>query len=238
MDPFELFRGLTIDDVLMVVLTAITVVLTAVIALSVRLQAKYTRQLAEISIQSERGTRERHEPKVRLSLRSHGVLSGDTQKLFVGFSITSASAFDVTITSIALGLGFPADEINGPFTPAISLPHIDQYRGYILSDCSLPRRLQYGESMCVYYDEEAMIGAMKSHGKDEPARFLPQCHDSLGNLHTMGYWIGLDKNSKVAFFFPDPGAGLVSEQQFFNPPLTKKGNTIFTRLFWRAQRPV
>lgn len=128
MDPFELFRGLTIDDVLMVVLTAITVVLTAVIALSVRLQAKYTRQLAEISIQSERGTRERHEPKVRLSLRSHGVLSGDTQKLFVGFSITSASAFDVTITSIALGLGFPADEINGPFTPAISLPHIDQYR--------------------------------------------------------------------------------------------------------------
>ena len=77
MESSELFSSLTIDDVFMVVLTAITVVLTGIIAWSVRSQAKYTKQLADdtkqltdISIQAEKRAREQNKPKVKFTSHS------------------------------------------------------------------------------------------------------------------------------------------------------------------------
>ena len=232
MDPFALLQNLVIDDVLMVVLTAI-------IASAVRSQAKYTRQLAEITLQTERRVRERNKPEVKLVPSRYDYQTGDedTWKSFVGFSITNASLFDVIITSISLGLGIPVDRIRGPFTSSIQLSHIDRHRGATLSDCSLPRRLQYGESMRVLYDEDEAIGALKREGGGQPVRIRPQCGDSLGNRHTMDYWVIWDKNSIAGF--PDPGPGLIAEDQLVRSRPSKKNKalrSVCTRLFRRQQR--
>ena len=234
MDPFAFLQNLETDDVLMVVLTAI-------IASAVRSQAKYTRQLAEITLQTERRVRERNKPEVKLVQCRHDFQTGGTWKSFVGFSITNASPFDVIITSISLGLGIPVDRIRGPFTPSIQLSHIDRYRGATLSDCSLPRRLQYGESMRVLYGEDDAIAALKHEGGGQPVRIRPQCDDSLGNRHTMGHWAIWDKHSIAGF--PDPGPGLITEEQWAEQLAksrpSKKNNTlrsVCTRLFRRQQR--
>ena len=232
MESVGLFQNITIDDVLMVVLTGI-------IAWSVLWQARYTKRLAEISVQTEQRVRERNKPEVKLVQCRYDYQTGDedTWKSFVGFSITNASPFDVIITSISLGLGIPVDRIRGPFTSSIQLSHIDRHRGATLSDCSLPRRLQHGESMRILYDEDEAIGVLKREGGGQPARCRPQCGDSLGNRHTMDHWVVWEKNSTAGF--PDPGPGLIAEEQLVKSRPSKKNKalrSVYTRLFRRQQR--
>lgn len=234
MDPFAFLQNLETDDVLMVVLTTI-------IALAVRSQAKYTKQLAEITLQADQRVRERQKPEVKLVECHSTIQTGNTWKSFVGFSITNASPFGVTITSIGLGLGIPVDRLRGPYTSSICLSHIDKYGGATLSDCSLPRRLQYGESMRVLYDEDSAIAELKSKGEGQPVRIRPQCYDSLGNRHTMDHWAAWDKNSIASF--PDPGPGLIAEEQLAEQwaksrpsKKTKTLRSVCTRLFRRQQR--
>lgn len=219
MESSELFSSLTIDDVFMVVLTAITVVLTGIIAWSVRSQAKYTKQLADdtkqltdISIQAEKRAREQNKPKVKFTSHSYDIGTDGTRKSFVGFSITNASPFDVTITSFSLRRGIPLDRLRGRFPQTIEFRRIDQYRGSAVSDFSLPQRLQCGESMRVLYDEDDAIATLRREGNGQPVRFRPQCHDSLGNTHNMEYWVVWEKDSLAGF--PDPGSGLIPEEQW------------------------
>ena len=233
MESVGLFQNITIDDVLMVVLTGI-------IAWSVLWQARYTKRLAEISIQTEKRVRDQSKPEVKFTHSSHSIQTGDTWESFVGFSITNASPFDVTITSVSLGLGILVDKIHGPFTPAMQFSHVRQYRGSTLSDWSLPCRLRHGESILVLYDEDDAIAALKREGGGQPVRIRPQCYDSLHNRHTMDSWIVWDKN-RIAMY-DDPGPGLIAEEQrageLVKRRLNKKNGTlrsVFTRLSRRQE---
>ena len=176
--------GITLPEVLMVVLTI-------VIAAAVGVQAKYTKQLADLSAQSEKRLRMRNEPRILIGHYIRSIGLPDEQISFKGFSITNASPFDVTITQFSMGLGIPADG-RGPVQLAALPPHVNQHNGEQISDFSLPRRLQYGESMHVLYDEETVIAELGSEEEeDRTVRFRPQCQDSLGNRHAMNQWVSL-----------------------------------------------
>ena len=233
MDSFAYLQNITIDDILMVVLTGI-------IAWSVLWQARYTKRLAEISVQSEQRALERSKPEIRFAQRNLAILSGDIDKSFVGFSVTNASPFDVTITSFNLSLGMPAEITEDcPIMLSLMVYHVDQYRGRPLSDFSLPRRLSYGESMLILYDEDEAISALKYEGKGRPLRIQPQCEDSLGNHHTMDCWI--DWNRKPVATFSDPGPGRITEEQWRDQlaksrPSMMKNNllrAVYTRMLSR-----
>ena len=211
MYPFAFFWSFAIDDLLIPILTFVNVVLTIVIAFSARSQARSTRQLAEISIRTERRVREYDEPKVKLDQATACVIDGSRLKSFVGFSITNASRFDVFISTFRLGLGIPVNAKPGSFVPYYPLPPAKECQGSTLSDCSPSRRLQPGESTRVLYDEDRAVEALKSE-EGKPVRVRPECYDSLGNHYTLGCWIAWGKNSRTEF--KDPGPGMISEEQW------------------------
>ena len=129
---------------------------------------------------------------------------------FVGFSITNASPFEITITSLGLELGIPEDN-DGAFTSQIDFPHITKFKDRELSDSTLPRRLTYGESMRILYNETDVVEELRVQGNDQPARVRPQCYDSLGNKHTMDSWITWEKGGFAAF--DGPGSGYLIKEE-------------------------
>ena len=199
--------GITLPEVLMVVLTV-------VIAVSVGVQAKYTADLAKMSAQEAKRDKERNEPKVLIGHRILSIGIDDGEIPFKGFSITNASPFDVTITEFNLGLGISADG-KGPIQTSAHPRHVDHHKGKQISDFSVPRRLQYGESMHVLYDEGAVIAELGSgEEKGRTVRFRPQCRDSLGNRHAMDQWISWGERSISAY--NEPGPGLISEEEWLS----------------------
>ena len=188
---------------------AMMIILTAIIAFCVVVQTINMREQSRILADSEKRTRERNKPTAKLTSISHGVRyyndSGKPQeKSFVGFSIANASPFDITITSIGLEMGIPIDK-DRAVRPQISIPPVTSYKEWEISDFSLPRRLQYGETLQVLYDEADAAERLKRQGNGNPVRVLPFCYDSLGNKYTMDYWITWEVGVIRAFEGPEPG---------------------------------
>ena len=186
------------------------ILLTAIIAFCVVVQTINIREQARILADSEKRTRERDKPTVRITTLSHAIRyydddSGKPQeKSFVGFSIANASPFDITITSIGLELGIPIDN-DGGVRSELYIPQVTIYKRWELSNFSLPHRLQYGETLRVLYDEADAVERLMRQGNGNPARVLPFCYDSLGNKHTMDSWITWEVGVMRGFDGPEPG---------------------------------
>ena len=199
----------------MVVLTLIIAGSAFIQAKYTKRQARYTRLQAEMSAAAERRLREQSEPQVSISRSiEHATIDRKTNR-FLCIAAANASQFGVTITDIFLGLPVPVDGVPAGVSLPVPSSHIQVLKGSDWSECSLPHQLRYGESVRVFYEEDAVVRAMKRFlGHDNPPRILPQCYDSLGNLHEMGRWIGLRDNSISPIPFPDPGPGLVGLSQW------------------------
>ena len=198
----ELFDTVDFDELIMIILTCI-------IAFSAYSQAKNTKKQAQLLKQTE----ERHNPQIRIVSLFYLVDS------YVGFSITNASPFEVTLTSFSLGLGIPEDN-GGSFAPQIDFPHITKFEDRELSDSTLPWRLKYGERMQILYNRTDVVEGLRARGNDQPARVLPQCYDSLGNKHTMHCWVTWEKDSYTAF--EGPGPGYLTEEEARKKSQTSK----------------
>ena len=203
MRVLKCLADLKFDQVMMIILTAI-------IAFCVVVQTINMREQSRILADSEKRNRERDKPTAKLTLLSHAVRyydddSGKPQeKSFVGFSIANASPFDITIRSFGLELGIPIDN-DGSVRPEIYIPQITSYKGWELSDFSLPRRLQYGETLQILYDRADAVERLKRYGSGNPARIRPFCHDTLGNTYTLDSWITWEEDGVRAFGGPEPG---------------------------------
>ena len=211
MDLTRLFSDIEIDEIVNIFLTAIIAFSVYSQARSTQEQAKNTRNQVRKLEDAQQRLAEKDRPNVKFTSLTQ-IVEGST---FVGFSMTNASMFDITITSVALELGIP-ENIKGSFAQSISPTPIDVFKGTRLSELSLPRRLQYGDSIRVLYDEARIVHLMESYGKEQPARARPRCHDSLGNRHTMDYWITWFHGGSSAF--PDPGPGLITEEKWLKKP--------------------
>ena len=209
----ELFDTVEFNELIMIILTVI-------IAFSAYSQAKNTKKQAQLLKQSEERNRERHNPKIRMMLVDH-IVQDDTNWIsYVGFSITNASSFDVTIISLGLELEIPEDN-DGPITLKTDFPHVTKFKDRELSDSTLPRRLKYGESLRILYDETGVVERLRAQGSDQPARVRPQCYDSLGNKHTMDSWITWKKGGVAYFDGPRPDY-LTAEEAWKKRQISKR----------------
>lgn len=183
----------------------INIILTAIIAVSVFFQAKYAKQQARILIKTEETNRKKDKPDVRIVLAQHSIQDdkGDTDSpngvCFVGFTITNASLFDITITHVNFELGIPENK-QGGVTVSMQLPEITKYKGRELSNIKLPHRLKYGETIKLFYNEKYLVESFKSDGDNMPIRVRPRCNDSLGNIHTLGTWVTWSEGGGYQFF--------------------------------------
>ena len=207
MDISTLLLSVTFDRVIMVLLTAIMVLLTAIIASSAWSQAKSTQRQARLLEQQMEGEKARNTPKVSFNRNTYTY----EQISFHGFTLTNSSPFDITITWFGLLGGIPEPEWHKTFTPIFNPPPIEEYKGHKLSDCRVPHRLKYGETMTVYFDDFVNF-LLKNKETGQPIRVKPYCYDSLGNRHTMDNWLMWGKDSSAAFL--DPGPGFITEEEW------------------------
>ena len=210
MQPPQFLIDLTFEQGMMIVLTII-------IAISVLVQAVYTSKQARILAESEQRNRERSVPTVKITPVFHTVQDGDDEfgnpnwKSFVGLTIANASPFDITITSIEFEQGIPIDS-DSRISTVVWFPHVTRYKDSLLSNVSLPHRLQYGQTLQVMFDEAHVVEELKLNGGGTPVRVRPRCFDSLGNKHTMDSWIVWEE-SKISSF-PGPGPGYMTEEKW------------------------
>ena len=215
MELFGHLRALDFNEVIMVALTVIIAVSAYSQARSAKKQARYAREQAQKLAEAEQRLRDRDEPKIQLSNLVQHV---GENSLFVGFSITSASPFAVTLTSFTFELGIPVNS-TGHFVPEIMFSAgVSEREGIKLSDASFPHRLQYGETIRVLYDADEFMKFLEDlrlKGElEHPARIRPICYDSLGNRHRMKSWISW--NRRAISSFDDPGPGLVTIDEWFS----------------------
>ena len=184
----------------------IMVVLTAIIAISVVVQAWCTSAQASIAGKAEERAVSRNQPKVKITpyCYSFGEISKDQhiEKHFDGFTVVNAGFVPVTITNFNLETGVPVGA--GSVSIPIVTP-VDSYKDKTLTTMALPHRLEHSESFQVLYDEDDLIQ------KFGMKRVRPICHDSLHNSYTTDFWLLWEKNKTS--FHDDPGHDLVAASE-------------------------
>ena len=213
MGLFGHLRELDFNEVIMVALTFIACSAYSQ-ARSAKRQARYAYEQAQRLEEAEQRIRERDEPKIRFS--SVVKEAGEKPRL-VGFSITNASPFAVTLTSFNFELGIPVNSTGNVVTETTFSKAVMEREGIKLSDASFPHRLQYGETIRVLYDADEFVNfldKLRLEGElEHPARIRPICYDSLGNRHRMK-WISWSR--QAISYFDDPGPGLVTKDEWFS----------------------
>ncbi len=205
MELLELFDTVELDEFIMIILTII-------IACSAYSQARNTKKQAQLLKEAEeRNT----EPKIIIT--PYTKFNNGTR--YVGFSIRNESFFEVTITSFDLELGIPEDS-NWLNAPIVIISPITESEDGELPDSTLPRRFGYGDSMQILYNETEVVEMLRVEENDQPARFRPQCYDSLGNKYTMNHWITREYGRTT--MFDEPGPGYLTEEER-NRRRTSKG---------------
>ena len=207
------FFTLTFDQLMMVVLTIIIAFSVVVQAIFSGKQAKYVKEQVRLFAESEARSREREQPRIRITHASYRLGEGQDadgnaqQKAFRGLILANASPHETTITAVEFEVGVPIDSpIDSSKVPVPSLQFspVYEYKGTKLSDL-LPQRLRHGETMRVLFDEDVLLAHIERHGEGQPSAVLPVCHDSLGNKHAADAWTVWGKNSLGALNGPGPG---------------------------------
>ena len=220
----------------------INIVLTAIIAISVFFQAKYAKQQARVLIESEETNKKKGKPNVRIVLAHHSIQDGkgdtDSPKwvCFVGFTITNASLFDITITIVDFEVGIPENK-QGSVPLSMQLTEITKYKGRELSNVNLPQRLKYGDTIKLLYNEKYLVESFKSDGDNMPIRVRPRCYDSLGNIHTLGTWVTWSEG-RVTNYSDGPGPGLLNHDEWMASHNPKKHSWItwIKKHFYKSQQ--
>lgn len=200
---------LTLNEILMVILTFIIAVSVGLQAKFMRDQAKITRDQANLAKEAEARQIQKEEPKIKITASHHSLEDEDEwgkrkRVNYLGFAITNASPFDVTIAYAWLELGIKEDD-DYAISRKIDIPHLTQYKKQEISDSTLPHRLQYGETITILYEETNILWHLTKAGGGQPARVRPQCSDSLGNIHSLDYWVVWNVGSLAAYNGPGPG---------------------------------
>ena len=208
---------LTLNEILMVILTFIIAVSVGLQAKFMRDQAKITQDQAKITRgqanlakEAEARQRQKEEPKIKITTSYYSDLEdedewGKRKRVnYLGFAITNASPFDVTIAFAWLELGIKEDD-DYAISRKIDIPPLTKYKKQEISDSTLPHRLQYGETITILYKETNILRLLTKAGGGQPARVRPQCSDSLGNTYSLDYWVMWNVESVAAYNEPGPG---------------------------------
>lgn len=184
--------GVTFDQWTMIILTVI-------IAGSVVVQAWSTVKQARISDEVRRREDERTRP--RLIVVPTNLTKDDAS--FVGFTVTNASHFGVTVTSLGCECAIPLNS-EGPVTGLTDFPNpVMTHNDDDVSNMSLPHKLRHGETFRVLFNGKNIENQLADEGASELVR--PQFRDSLGGVHTSVHWIAYKGTATV--MYPDPGPG-------------------------------
>ena len=206
------------------------IILTAIIACSVLVQAVATMKQARILIESESRNieredrrderdrqrderdrkRERADVRITRADSSRNEYDGDGNqwrtKRFTGFIAANVSLFDVTITSCKLETGIQLREDGSGVEELLAIPEVSEYCGSALSDFAPPHRLRHGETLRVYFEEERLAERLRQECDEDPLRVRPCCYDSLGNKHVYDGWIvWLGDGKSISYDSPSPG---------------------------------
>ena len=199
------------------------IVLTVIIAVAVVVQAWSTVKQARISDEMRRREDERTRP--RLIVESTNLVSSDAS--FVGFNVTNASPFDVTVTSLGCECAIPLDS-EGPVTILTDFPNpVQTHNGNGISTMSLPHKLGHGETFTVLFDRKNIQDHLADGGASELVR--PQFRDSLGGMHTSVPWIAYKGSATV--MHPDPGPGYGNEEDWRKSIARRSAHRRFPRFF-------
>ena len=196
------FYGISIDEI-------IISVLTLVIAISVLFQAKFTRDQAKLFKEAEDRQRLRDRPNVKLTTAmrsfSQGVdEAGNPRNIwFVGFQIANTSQFDITITNWCFDSG--VKDSDNALSRHIAISPIVEFDGTKVSDVDFPHRLRYGETVRLLFRREELLEWLKRDGEDGQARVRAICQDSLANTYTMDHWVEWTEGGFAGHDGPGPG---------------------------------
>ena len=199
------------------------IVLTVIIAGAVVVQAWSTVKQARISDEVRRREDERTKPRLIVVPTNLAVDDGS----FVGFNVTNASHFDVTVTSLSCECAIPLNR-EGPVTVLTDFPNpVQTHNGNGISTMSLPHKLGHGETFTVLFDRKNIQDHLADGGASELVR--PQFRDSLGGVHTSVHWIAYKGSATV--MHPDPGPGCGNEEDWRRSIARRSARRRFPRLF-------
>lgn len=200
---------LALNEILMVFLTLVIAVSVVLQAKFMRDQARITREQANLAKEAETRQRQKEEPKIRITTSHHSLDEEDKwgkrkRANYLGFAVTNASPFDVTIAYAWLELGIKEDD-DYAISRKIDIQPLTQYKRQEISNSTLPHRLQYGETITILYEETNILWHLTKAGGGQPARVRPQCSDSLGNTYSLDCWVMWEVGSVAAYNGPGPG---------------------------------
>ena len=175
MEPRLDFYGISINEIIILVLTLI-------IAISVLFQAKFTRDQAKSLKESEHRQRLRDGPNVKLTtaMRSFSQRVDEAGNrrdiLFVGFQIVNTNQVDIIITNWCFDSG--VKDGDNTLSRHIAISPIVEFEGDKVSDVNFPHRIRYGESVRLLFRKEELLEQLKRDGEDRQGRVLAICQDS------------------------------------------------------------
>ena len=193
------------------------VTLTAVIVVAVCAQAWFTRKQAYLLKQAAERDQERDKPRLRFAVLNYSFgreVDGAFRNVnFIGFSVANAGFHDTEVTYFAFELGraLPSHGERNP-TIEIAFQPVTSYEGSTLSTMKLPHRLRPGESFTVRHTASVVEReAAKIGGSTTPVHMRPYCRDSLGNKHVPDFWVSYKDDATI--LEGGPSQGRISEEQ-------------------------
>lgn len=214
--------GLTLNEILMVVLTAVIAGSAVWQARIVREQATLMEQQAALMAKAMEDEERRNRPAARVIPHSHDfgkIGPGDERETtrFAGFSMTNSGAVEIEVVGWSLQLGLK--EGDSVLSKSPLLDPAESFNGQRLSDVDFPHRLKYGETVRVVFEEEELLARLRHEGDGVIARVRPEFRDSLGNTYSMDYWIEWAEGATAAHDGPGPGYLTPEEKE----RLTRRG---------------
>ena len=193
---------------LTVALTVLTLIITGLTLFMVYLVYKQLR----VQNASERRSRERDLPKIKLSARMHRMGHAFSVDL-VELSIANDGLVDVEIHSFAFEVGALQEGSPGEPTAEIHLEPNKPAHGPKVTLMSLPHLLRPAESFSVFFDRHRLVEKAAKLGGDVPVPLRPFCHDSRGQKHCMDRWITYESDHHTSFGF-SVGVGRLCQEDF------------------------
>ena len=197
--------SVTIDQIVMAGLTAIIVVLTAIIAASAIAQALFIRNQLEI-LRTTKSREEHVNVVVQTCGQSFQRIAGDHAKQidFVGFQVINCSLFAVTINSWQLESEQPENRRGSGHRTRPVFREVVEYEGSTLTTLKTPHQLEHGGMATVMMSEAEVLSDLR-RDDGTVTRVRGVFHDTLGNAHRVPYWVEWTERGIANYDCPAPG---------------------------------